>query len=184
MQIRLLAVDSILARNLYCFFLVCAIALGIACVNFGLKSAQDAAYSIDGYSFEYVEFSHTGTERRSPMLTIENYDLKYKFQNNTKKECTLHGKIVIEARDLKVKYELRDKSLTVFENYSKQDFEEHLVYYYFFIDSGETEINTTLRQDIKDIKIYLIIENAYWGNGKSRDYDDGKIIVLKDFGNP
>lgn len=163
-------------------FLVCVLALGIACANFGLKSVQDAEYSIDGYTFEYVEFSHTGTERRSPVLTVENYDLKYKFRNNTKKECSLRGKIVIETRNLRVKYELKDKSLTVFENYYEQDFEDHLVYYHFFIDSGETEINNALRQDIEDIKIYLIVENANWGNGKTRDYDDGKIIVLKDFG--
>lgn len=164
---------------------VCLGSLCVACVNFGLLALQDSIYAVNNFDFSYIELSCTGKEWEGRSNEAYSYDLKYNFQNVSKKEGGLRGAIVVELRNSDVRLELKDKNLTVYAPpLYQRDFNKHEVYYYFYVPVGETRINNMLQTNLNNARIYLEITEADWGNTKVRHYKKPKVIMLKDFGVP
>lgn len=172
-------------KKLLIMFLVCVFGLSLSSINFGLVALQDEKYSVDKFNFQYVDFEYVGNEWVGLVGEKCQYDLTYKFQNNSSKKGGLKGSIVIENKN-GVKLELKDKDLSIYSApLYQRDFEEHLVYYYFYIPIDDAETNAMLKSKSEELRISLIVYTANWDSGietKSRDYKRGKQIILKDFG--
>lgn len=163
----------------------CTISLGLFCANFGLRALQDAKYDVNAFTFEYVSLEYHGDEWSGNLLGEASlYYLKYEFQNEGKVKGGLEGNIIIESIDGD-KLELKDQTLTVYPA-NEDDFEKHLVEYYFYVSKTEENVNDMLKFQKDKIKISLVVKMAGWEGGfiesRLRVYDNGKQIVLKDFG--
>lgn len=163
----------------------CTISSGLFCANFGLRALQDAKYDVNAFTFEYVSLEYHGDEWGGNLLGESSlYYLKYEFQNEGKVKGGIEGNIIIESIDGD-KLELKDQTLTVYPA-NEDDFEKHLVEYYFYVSKTEENVNDMLKFQKDKIKISLVVKMAGWEGGfiesRLRVYDNGKQIVLKDFG--
>lgn len=159
--------------------------LGLSCVNFGLVGLQDAKYTPEMFNFTYVSLEYDGDDWGGNLLGQSSvYYLRYEFQNTGKIKGGLEGDIIIEGRD-GTKLELKDKVLSVYPS-NERDFEKHLVEDYFYVSKSDVKTNDMLKSNSNDIKITLVIKVAGWEGGsiepKVREYDEGKQVVLKNFG--
>lgn len=173
--------DEIGAKEVFKFVVVIIISVIFAFSGDLLLMSQDAKYTPDMFNFTYVSLEYDGDDWGGNLLGQSSvYYLRYEFQNTGKIKGGLEGDIIIEGRD-GTKLELKDENLSVYPS-NERDFEKHLVEDYIYVSKSDLATNNMLKSDSKDIKITLVIKVAGWEGGLVREYDEGKQVVLKNFG--
>lgn len=179
--------SSVSINKLFLLIIVCVGSLALSCINFGLVALQDLKYSVNNFQFNYNCFEYTGTEKGFGISGEKcRYELKYDFQNLGNKSGWIYGDIVIESEN-GLKYIIEDKNLSTYNAPDYQpDFDKHIVLFYFYIPTEKEKLNNMLRSNIDDLKITLVVNSSNWGYGwgasRTRTYQNGKRIILKDFG--